>query len=558
MNREDVINSILCTIASQTRTHPAVLRGVSVRGAIALKEVLWALSVLRGSVTEECIRRAAMITLPPRMHVREGEDKSAVVEDIVNAVLGGMARSGSHNKGAVFKEGFLFPEELLESLQEHVKTFPWKNEQQDQEEESLVLEEEWAREFLNKGYFLKKGKQKTSFSLRDSDKHPRNSLKGKLERPGAVRDSGHLPGMPYDGDRPGKRVPKKELVNTILEFMEVQDSQWGRSIDFQQMYIYYHMKANRAQEAISPEKRDYHGLMMLIQDLEQEGILKNGKGKDHGFALSGEALQMLFDFFFEKDITEKGFPGSMDFRKALFNERRHEVRKYTSGDAFRNISFRHTLRELVRRKKKPSEVTRSDFRVFLQQPLKRACDIVLCVDTSASMASHHKLMYARLASMGLASRAINEGNRVALVTFDNSGRAVVPFHREDMIRDYLVRLAARGNTNMVAGIGRANRLFFLDRSRKQKHIFLITDGCPTALSAKHYERLSGFGGKNLSEESVILEVKKAASLGIIVSVVHIIVQGEEANTRFVKRLAFTGKGRIYPIQVPEGFKAFTP
>ena len=130
MHREDVINSILCTIASLTRTHPAVLRGVSVRGAIALKEVLWGLSIIRGSVTEDCIRRAAMITLPPRMHVREGEDKSAVVEDIVNAVLGGRAVSGSCNKGAAFKEDFLFPEEILKSLRKHGKTFPWKNGQQ--------------------------------------------------------------------------------------------------------------------------------------------------------------------------------------------------------------------------------------------------------------------------------------------------------------------------------------------------------------------------------------------------------------------------------------------
>jgi len=555
MNMEGQIDKILCSIVSHTRTHPAVLRGVSVRGSIALKEVLWGLSVLRGSMTTDCIRRAAMITLPPRMVVREGEDKSAVVDDIVNAVLEGGTLSGSFNKKAASNEGFLFSEEILESLQKQGKNFTWNSPQPAQDKESFVLDEKWAEGFLKRENLLKKGIPKTSSTSRDSRTRLVNALGGERKHPESVRENDHLPDMPSDVHGPSRKISEKELVNTILEFMDAQDSRRGSNIDFKQMYIYYHVKANSAPEDISPYKRDHHKLMVLIQDLEENGILKAVMGKDQEFTLSGEALQVLFAYVFEKGISEKGFRGFTDFKRALFQERRHEVRRYTSGDPFRNISFRHTLRELVRRKKKLSEVTRSDFRVFLQQPPKTACDIVLCVDTSASMASHHKLLYARLASMGIAQRALKEGNRVALVAFDNSGRAVVPFHDKDTIKHHLVRLTARGNTNMAEGIGRADRLFSLERSRRQKHIFLITDGHPTALSTKHYARLDDCKGKNLSEESVILEVRKAASNGVIVSVIHVTAPGEEGNRPFVRRIARAGKGKIYPIPVPtlQGF-----
>jgi Mg-chelatase subunit ChlD len=557
MIAEKIINKMLCSIVSQTRTHPAVVRGVSVRGAIAFKEVLWGLSALRGAVTEECIHRAAMITLPPRMYVREGEDKSTVVEDIVNAVLGGRALFGSSDEEPAFREGLIFPEETLEGLPGQERPFPRKTRPRVNEEESFSLEEEWAEDFLNKENLPKKPIRGASSSRQ---KNPRrgNAPMGNLNHSGGAQQHGRPLDVPNEFHGPGRGISQKELAKTILEFMDVQDSRRGGNIDSRQMNIYYHMKANRAREEIPEAKHDYHNLMVLIHDLEEKGILKAAAGKDHEFTLSGEALQMLFELFFEKDTAEKSFQGFRDFKRELFHERRHEVRKYTSGDVFRNISFRHTLREIVRRKKKLSEVTRSDFRVFLHQPPKRAFDIVLCVDTSASMASHHKLLYARLASMGIAHKAINEGDRVALVAFDNSGRAVVPFHDKDTMRHYLVRLKARGNTNMAEGIRRADRLISLERTRRQKHIFLITDGYPTALSTKDYELLDDFKGKNLSEESVILEVRKAASKGTIVSVVHVTAQGEETNSPLVKRIARAGKGRIYPVQTREGLKAFMP
>ena len=45
-------------------------------------------------------------------------------------------------------------------------------------------------------------------------------------------------------------------------------------------------------------------------------------------------------------------------------------------------------------------------------------------------------------------------------------------------------------------------------------------------------------------------------MGVIVSIVHITAQGEEANRQFVKRIAQAGKGKIYPLKTPESLREF--
>ena len=246
--------------------------------------------------------------------------------------------------------------------------------------------------------------------------------------------------------------------------------------------------------------------------------------------------------------------GTIDFEKTLLNERKHEIRRYSSGDVFRDISFRHTLREIVRQKKSLSGVKRSDFRVFMTQPRKLKSDIVLCLDTSGSMAFHQKLMYARIAAMGIAKAAIDDGDRVGLIAFDSSSRTAIPFSDKETIFNYIIRLSAHGNTNIGEGIKRASRLLFEDRSQNQKHILLITDGQPTALSKTTFEQLKGLEEKDLSEESVILEARKAAARGVVVSVIHIAGQSE-SSSQFVKKIALAGRGKVRRMSTPEDLRA---
>jgi len=251
----------------------------------------------------------------------------------------------------------------------------------------------------------------------------------------------------------------------------------------------------------------------------------------------------------------RGLQGAIDSGSTLASERKYEIRRYNTGDIFRDISVRHTLREITRQKRDLSSVNRNDFRVFMKQRRKLQSDIVLCLDISGSMGFRNKLVYARLAASGLAKAALENGDRVGIAAFNNVGQTVIPLtdKDEDAILNYIARLSARANTNIGDGIKCSSELLFHNQSRNQKYIVLITDGQPTAISEGVFDQLKGLKGSDLTEESAILETKKASARGIKVSVIHI--TGEhERNNNFVKNIARIGKGKVLHMSSPEDLK----
>jgi len=82
---------------------------------------------------------------------------------------------------------------------------------------------------------------------------------------------------------------------------------------------------------------------------------------------------------------------------------------------------------------------------------------------------------------------------------------------------------------------------------------LITDGQPTAISEGVFDQLKGLNGSDLTEESAILETKKASARGIKVSVIHITAE-HERNNSFVKNIARIGKGKVLHMSSPEDLK----
>jgi Mg-chelatase subunit ChlD len=221
------------------------------------------------------------------------------------------------------------------------------------------------------------------------------------------------------------------------------------------------------------------------------------------------------------------------------------VRRYNSGDAFRDISVRHTLKEVARQRKELTDVRRSDFRVFMKQRRKQQSDIVLCLDTSGSMGFHHKLMFARLAAIGIAKAAVENGDRVGVVAFDNATQTILPITAKDKesIVDYISQLFARGNTNIGDGIRCATDLLSQGKSQNQKYIVLVTDGQPTAISQQTFERLKVQSEKDLTEESAVMETRKAAARGIKLSVVHVANRNEPSG-EFIRSLARAGRGKV--------------
>jgi len=236
-------------------------------------------------------------------------------------------------------------------------------------------------------------------------------------------------------------------------------------------------------------------------------------------------------------------------------ERNHEIRRYSQGDAFRDISLRHTLKQVVKQKKCLNEIRNSDFRVFMKQPHKPQSDIILCLDTSGSMGFHQKLMFARLAAAGLVQAGLQEGNRIGIVAFNDHGQVTVPLTATDKtsLLNCIASLSARGNTNIGDGIKSSSELLFQSYNQSQKHIILISDGQPTAVSEGAFTRLKEIKEKDLTEESALLETRLAAARGIQLSVIHIAAQGE-ASDKFIKDIARAGKGKIKRVSGPEDLR----
>jgi len=561
---EHEVDKLITQITSRTRTHPDIARGSSVRGAIALREVLQGLGEMQSGLTRNGISKAALITLPPRIAARQEGKETAVVKDIVKEVLYDIQFSNTNDKEILSEAlGQLSSEDTLENLS-NLKPFSPEHRQElsQKEIQAIVTEQDKMRErlkYLEAKHFTKRGLQNQSSFIQKAVEHLMNELEQKLKANEITldeynREKSRLAAMLKGISKPQLKMSAEELAATIMEMMDAQDKQWSSELSFERMHVYYHIKANSTGEELSPQKKDYYGLKMLVDYLEKQGVLSNMETTS-GLILTSQALNIVLKYLIARGPRGRGLQGAIDSGSTLANERKYEVRRYNTGDIFRDISVRHTLKEITRQKRDLSNISRNDFRVFMKQRRKLQSDIVLCLDISGSMGFRNKLMYARLAASGLVKAALENGDRVGIAAFNNVGQTAIPLtdKDEDAILNYIARLSARANTNIGDGIKCSSELLFHNQSRNQKYIVLITDGQPTAISEGVFNQLKGVKESDLTEESAILETKKASAKGIKVSVIHI--AGEhERNNSFVKNIARIGKGKVLHMSSPEDLK----
>lgn len=554
---------LITKITSRTRVHPDIVRGASVRGTIAFEEILRSLLEIGGVLTRESIAKAAIITLPPRISLRQQGNEVAIVSDIVKEVLYDIRFSSRDEETALSRAlDWLSAGDVLGDLGKLGQISPAQNQELTQGKlPAIVADTDKNREMLKvlEAMNLLTQKQQGQYPFTKKGlEYLISELEQKL-RAGEItpddysRQKARLTEMLRNISEPRFKMSRRELATTIAEIMDAQDKQWNSEVSFDRMHVYYHIKENSEGAELSPQKRDYHALKRFIDDLEKQGILM-AAGETSGFILTGTALKMLFEYLINKGPADRGLQGAVDFGRALTDERNHEIRRYSSGDVFRDISIRHTLKEIVKQKKSMSDVRSSDFRVFLKQPRKQS-DIVLCLDTSGSMGFQHKLMYARLAAAGLVHAAIENKDRVGMVAFNDHGHVTVPIMEKntDSLIDRIAGLSARGNTNIGDGIKCSSELLFHDHSHNQKYIILITDGQPTAISERTFTRLKVLKERDLTEESAILETRQATARGVSVSAIHIAGKGE-ASSGFIRSIAQIGKGKIRRISSPDDLK----
>ncbi len=564
---ETAADRMISEIAGRTRYHPEIAHGASVRGTIALREVLYGLSQIRSGVTREVIHRAALITLPPRILAKQAGTEEAIIDDISKEVLYDISFTPRADGDTHFDTmKWLSPEDLMDALKnlKPISEDKMKEMSQRRLPAAIVADNAMNRELmkaLESKKLLKKGTQDQFSLTQKAIEALMKELEEKL-RTGEItpdeynQQKNRLTQMMKNLAQPKFKMSAKDLANTIMEIMDAQDKQWNSEVSFERLNVYYHIKANTELGEVNTRKRDYYGLKTLIDDLDRQGLLTVTEGTNAEFTLTGEALSVLLDYLISRDPKGRGLKGAAELGKAIVQERKNETRRYSSGDVFRDISVRHTLKEIAKKKKNLTRVTKDDFKVYTKQRRQLQSDIVLCMDVSGSMGFQHKLMYARLAASGLAKAAIENKDRVGVVAFNNTGQTTMTItdRDEDAILDYIVKLSARGNTNIGDGIKVATDLLFEDHSHNQKFLVLITDGEPTAISQRAYDRLKEVKEKDLTEESAIVEARKAAQRGVKISVIHI-AANNEASGEFIRNIARIGKGKVRRIASADDIRA---
>jgi Mg-chelatase subunit ChlD len=544
---------LITRIVGRTRRHRDIVRGASVRGSIAFDEILGGLSVLNGGLTRENVMKAALIALPPRISARQSGNDAAVIGDITKEVLYGIRFSPEDDGPTPTAAEGLSSDDIM-SIADTSRPTHRLAELDSDDAQSFAVVPEMPKE------------AESTASVRDLNLPPNArrdqyaaikkaimQLIGDLDD--QLREGKITPGE-YEHHKAGlmARLEKaagaqlsmsnREMATTIMEMMDAQDGQWNSEISLGRMRVYYHVKGTCEGRAVSPLKQDYHALKWLLDDLKQQQVLK-ATGDAAEFTLTGFALDSLLKYLVDPHGVRASAPRTSATGIEFSTYRAHEVRRYSPGDTFRDISVRHTLREIVRKKKGLTDVTSADLRVFLKERRRPQVDVVFCIDVSGSMGFRQKLVYARLVAAGLVESAFHEGNRAGVVAFNDYGQTTVPLTGQD--RDSLFNgiagLTPRGNTNIGDGIRAARDLLLRDHRRNRKQIILVSDGQASAMSATAFAQLSPAKGRDLTEDAAVYETSRTAAAGVQLSVVYIAGTGETDDS-FVRNLARAGRGTV--------------
>ena len=563
--------SLITAIVQRTRNHPEIVRGSSVRGALALKQVLEGFSLIHNQgLTRSGLEKAAMITLPPRISTKQDTVSSAeeIIRSIVREVL---YRKGSskkkrkkENNGETKK---LSLDEFMAALQNLSLSQTLENEEIEEYDDEYGGNYEIVDDSIDTSGLSMKKMDKDSHYTGQKNWFPAlekalKDMMGQLEQKrinGEISEGDYryqkkkLEDMLNAASYLQAEVSGAEIAETLIELMEAGDKQWQKELDFQDMYVYYHIRQSQGDSDLSLPKRNWYALKVIVDFLEKQDLVEPNREGTH-FSITYKAMDIMLKSLLP-GTPKNGNEG--DTRRKFSKhatERSQDTRRYVTGDVFRDISIRRTMREIARRRRKISEINRHDLRIFLKEYREPKSDILLCVDSSGSMGFHRKLILARLTAAAIARDALRNGNRIGVVTFDDLGKAEVPpTNNEDTVMRYITGITSGGNTNIGDGLKCAGTILKRERSRNRKVIMLITDGEPTAITQKAIRKLEKSDKKDMTGEYAVIEARNAAIAGIETSVIHI-TDEKAAGKNLVESIARAGHGEVKRVTRPDDLK----
>ncbi len=439
---EEEADTLATRIIQSTRSHPLLVRGASVRGTLALKEIARGYAQLNGRLNRYANSQSALISLSHRVMTISGIEKNAtdIIKEITLEALYGITFSPEH----ILAEEDPATQDSLKKMQEGSGGM----EPQKKNIDSSIPTSKFSLSSALRGQsevqeILKKYRAKDGAGEKSAEPGEKDRLiKGKKGK--------HYPA---EKTLPLTRAQMKKFMEQFIDF-----KRQGKG------------KGTRGKKA-GLQNLDYSKIETAIAQSED---MKGARKSSKGYQLQGKAISLLLKKLVTKNLRHTDHNRS---KKEKIKDKA-SVRRYMKGDTYKDISMRHTLKALVRHGKKLEDISSREFRSFEKRHLSNI-DIVLCIDVSESMGHHAKLRYAKIAAAGIAKAAIESGERIGLVAFSNSATTITNVTtKEHEITNALVKMEPHQFTNVGDGIKQARELLLKDKAPHKKQIIIISDGMP--------------------------------------------------------------------------------
>jgi Mg-chelatase subunit ChlD len=197
---------------------------------------------------------------------------------------------------------------------------------------------------------------------------------------------------------------------------------------------------------------------------------------------------------------------------------------FNKNSRYRDIAIAQTVKNAARRKHK--KILKEDIKINERKKTGKV-DIIYCIDSSGSMKGN-KLSMSKKAGIALAYKAINDKNKVGIISFDSEIRTKTELTKDfNHLLSELIKIRASNQTNLTKVIETATKL--LEKSKNAKHIVILSDA------------MTNVGDKPKKE--VLESAAIAKSKEITISFMGIGLK--EKDIQFVRQLVDIGKGRFY-------------
>ncbi len=263
------------------------------------------------------------------------------------------------------------------------------------------------------------------------------------------------------------------------------------------------------------------------EELHEKGLMKKS-GIFTKEALNTATLFLIKEEYDKSLNGPKNSFGRHVHKKSDINGDKTElIRNFRKGDAYKDISARHSVNKAIRRQHSSLEM--EDLMVNERESFQEV-SIIYALDTSGSMKGN-KIKLAKRAGVSLANRAIKDHNKVGLVLFGSEIEKKVPLTNDfySFVRP-LVTTMASNETDLSLAIKTSLRL--LDSAKGIKHIIILTDGLHTT---------SKVPIKDVFEQVMIAKEQE-------ISISIVAINPDEEGLSLARKIVDLSSGRLFAVK----------